>query len=205
MATPPDPGSAEMFESIYVRAGDDLDAIPWARLAPSPVLVAWLEDTTIRPGASALVVGCGLGDDAEALSSRGLSTTGFDVSPTAIARCRERFPATAVQYLVADVFELPGAWSRAFELIVEIRTLQSLPPGTRQDAARSIGETLAPGGRMLVVAYGRRDRRAVNGPPWPVTEDELAAFEAVGLTRARSDDEPLNGDGDRTFTIVYTR
>ena len=205
MPTPPDPGSAEMFESIYVRAGEDLDAIPWARLAPSPALVAWLEGLAIPSGASALVVGCGLGDDAEELSRRGLETTGFDVSPTAIARCRERFPDTAVEYVVADVFELPGGWSRAYDLIVEIRTLQSLPPGTRQDAARSIGETLAPGGRILVVAYARHDVRAVDGPPWPVTEAELAGFEQAGLSQEQFDDEALNADGDRTFTIVYVR
>ena len=65
MPTPPDPGSAEMFESIYVRAGEDLDAIPWARLAPSPALVAWLEGLAIPSGASALLVGFGLGDYAE--------------------------------------------------------------------------------------------------------------------------------------------
>jgi SAM-dependent methyltransferase len=205
MPTQPDPGSAEMFESIYVRAGDDLDAIPWARLAPSPALLAWLEDLATRAGASALVVGCGLGDDAEELSRRGLATTAFDVSPTAIERCRERFPDTAVEYLVADVFELPHSWTRAYDVIVEIRTLQSLPPGTRQEAARSIGETLAPGGQMLVVAYIRPDGRRVGGPPWPVTEAELATFEHAGLRRERFDDEPLGADGDRTATIVYTR
>ena len=31
------------FEEIYVQAGRDFTAIPWAALAPHPALVAWLE------------------------------------------------------------------------------------------------------------------------------------------------------------------
>ena len=31
------------FEEIYVQAGRDFTAIPWAALAPHPALVAWLD------------------------------------------------------------------------------------------------------------------------------------------------------------------
>lgn len=88
------------FEEIYARAGDDLTSVPWARFAPHPLLVMWL-DSAGSPGlpasrsfagCEALVVGCGLGDDAEELARRGYAVTAFDVSPTAITRCRERFP-----------------------------------------------------------------------------------------------------------------
>jgi SAM-dependent methyltransferase len=153
------------FEAIYAGAGDDLQRIPWARLAPNPALLAWL----------------------------------------AIARCRERFPDSAVEYLVADVYSLPADWRRAFELIVEIRTLQSLPPGARQEAARSIGETLAPGGELFVLAYGRHDHWRPQSRPWPVTRGELAAFAAVGLNEASFSEEPLNDHGDLTFQITYRR
>ncbi|MCC5670705.1 class I SAM-dependent methyltransferase [Nostoc sp. CHAB 5784] len=41
-------------------------------------------------GQKALVIGCGLGDDAEAIASLGFEVTAFDISPTAIAWCQER-------------------------------------------------------------------------------------------------------------------
>lgn len=31
------------FEQIYARAGDDLRSVPWARFAPHPLLVMWLD------------------------------------------------------------------------------------------------------------------------------------------------------------------
>ena len=46
-------GSGEPgFDEIYARAGSDLNAIPWAALAPQPALVAWLDrqDRPSPPG-----------------------------------------------------------------------------------------------------------------------------------------------------------
>ncbi len=111
------------FETMYAEAGSDFLALPWAHLGPNPFLTEWLDKTPVPSGARALVVGCGLGDDAEELAPRGLRVTAFDISPTAIERCRERFPDTAVSYRVADVFDPPAEWNKAFEVIVEIRTL----------------------------------------------------------------------------------
>jgi formyltetrahydrofolate-dependent phosphoribosylglycinamide formyltransferase len=74
------------FETLYAEAGADATRIPWADLAPNPDLVAW----TARPGAlagarTAVVVGCGLGHDAEHLARHGLDVTAFDIAPSAVA------------------------------------------------------------------------------------------------------------------------
>jgi hypothetical protein len=61
------------FEEIYASAGADLEAVPWASLAPHRELVAWLDEVPRLRGRDALVVGCGLGDDAEAVSPPRLS------------------------------------------------------------------------------------------------------------------------------------
>src|SRR6266498_2097846 len=96
------------FEPLYRAAGGDAEKVPWADLSPNRWLVEWLDRQSLSPkGAAAVVVGCGLGDDAEELSERGYEVVGFDVSPTAIEWARERFPDTAVQYRVADLFDLP--------------------------------------------------------------------------------------------------
>ena len=56
------------------------------------------------------MVACGLGDDAEALAAAGWRVTAFDISPAAIAWCRERFPASPVDYQVQDLSAVPSSW-----------------------------------------------------------------------------------------------
>jgi SAM-dependent methyltransferase len=194
------------FEQIYAEAGENLDAIPWAALAASRVLVAWL-DAGAAPspaaGERALVIGCGLGDDAEELSGRGWRTTGFDISPTAIDRCRQRFPGSEVDYEVADLFALREAWESAFGLVVEIRTLQSLPLDVRAAAVDAIARTVAPAGRLFVRCFGREPGEPVDRRPWPVSRDELAGFERAGLGVRSFEREEARAE--TTFTVVYER
>jgi 2-polyprenyl-3-methyl-5-hydroxy-6-metoxy-1,4-benzoquinol methylase len=194
------------FEEIYARAGEDLASIPWADLTANPALTAWLDERPEPDGLSGLVVACGLGDDAEELARRGYRVTAFDVSPTAIERCRQRFPASRVEYVVADVFDLPSAWAASFDLVVEIRTLQSLPLDRRQPAARAIAAIVAPGGVVFVRTAARERRDPLGARPWPLTREELEAFERAGLSELSFRDEPPGpGRRFRTFTAVYQR
>lgn len=194
------------FEEIYARAGADLTSIPWASLAPNPALVAWLDRQPAGDGATALVVACGLGDDAEELARRGHAVTAFDVSPTAIELCRKRFPESTVDYVVADLFELPAAWTRSFDVVIEIRTLQSLPPERRRAAAEAIASTIASGGRLLVRTAARAPDEPLTSRPWPLTRRELDAFTTAGLIELELRDEPPGpGRRFRTFTAIYAR
>jgi SAM-dependent methyltransferase len=136
--------TAGFFESLYAGAGDDYSQIPWARLSPRPVLVDWLDAEPPAAGTVALVVACGLGDDAEELARRGCVVDAFDVSATAIDMARHRFPDSSVRYLVADLFHLPWSWRERFELIIEVQTIQSLPPSAHRAAVAAISTCLAP-------------------------------------------------------------
>ena len=185
---PADGGGAALptFEEIYARAGDDLGSVPWVRFAPHPLLVMWLDSADSPPSAAgeALVVGCGLGDDAEELASRGYAVTAFDVSPTAITRCRERFPRSPVGYRAADVLNLPAAWRGRFGLVVEINTLQSIPRRDRPAAVAAIAGTVARGGLLFVrCRVGGADEPDRPERPWPVRRSELDGFTAAGLTQ----------------------
>jgi SAM-dependent methyltransferase len=204
----------EPFESIYARAGANLDSIPWAGLAPNPALVEWLASQPGRGegggsdrgrGAPALVVACGLGDDAEELARRGYAVTAFDVSPTAIEKCRERFPASTVDYLVADVFDLPDGWTESYALVVEIRTLQSLPPDVRGQAARAIAATVAPGGQLFIRTAVREPDEPLGSRPWPLIASELNALIDAGLTECEAREDPPGTQRFRMFTGVYQR
>jgi 2-polyprenyl-3-methyl-5-hydroxy-6-metoxy-1,4-benzoquinol methylase len=182
------------FEEMYAAAGDDLAALPWASLKPFPLLVEWLDDKGGGVGGKALVVGAGLGDDAEELARRGFDVTAFDLSATAIERARERFPDSTVDYRVADLLDLPAEWSERFDLVVEIRTLQSLPIGDRAVAAAAIAGTVAPGGLLWLLALGRDSHQPGESRPWPVTEEELAVLEAAGLKWESRREDLLDAD-----------
>jgi SAM-dependent methyltransferase len=182
------------FEEMYAAAGDDLAAVPWANLRPFPLLVEWLDDQGDGAGATALVIGCGYGDDAEELARRGFAVSAFDFSPTAIGRARERFPDSPVDYRVADLFDLPVEWSGSFDLVVEIRTLQSLPIEVRRRGAAAIAATVTPGGRLWLFALGREAHEAGETRPWPVVPDELAELERAGLSWESRREDLLDAD-----------
>jgi SAM-dependent methyltransferase len=170
------------FERFYRQAGGDWDRVPWADRRPNPYLVAWLRTFTAAPiRKRCLVVGCGLGDDAEALASAGFDVTAFDIAPTAIEAARHRFPRSGVDYVVADVLRPPAAWAGAFDLIFEAFTLQALPPPPRHAAIRSIAGLVAPGGRVFVLCRARDEGEPAGELPWPLTRQELALFEEAGL------------------------
>ena len=99
--------------------------MPWAHLEPRPLLEDWLAARSLV-GLRALDVGCGLGDNAEALARAGAHVVAFDLVERAVQWARERFPQSAVDYRVADLFDAPSEWRGAFDLVHELYTLQAL-------------------------------------------------------------------------------
>lgn len=192
------------FEQVYTDANGDPGNISWADLRPHPHLVAWLAAALDRlRGARTLVVGCGLGDDAEYLSAQGLRVTAFDIAPSAVEWCKRRFPQTSVEYVTANAITPPPAWRGAFGLVVEIYTLQTLVQPLRAQAAASLADCVAPGGTLLVVARGRDSEQQISGPPWPLTKAEFDEFQQYGLREASfADTDAVDG---RHFVAAYTR
>ena len=163
------------FERLYSAAAEGGAVVPWDRGHAHPLLLEWGEAT--RPdgrGKRALVVGCGLGDDTELLAGFGYETVGFDISETAIGTARSRYPDSDVDYLTADLLDPPVDWTQAYDLVVESQTVQALPPDAHPAAIAQVGRFVAPGGRLLVIALGAGE--PFEGPPWPLTRDEIDAF-----------------------------
>lgn len=177
---------ARWFEEVYATAEGASEAVPWALMQPNPHLLRWLNETQPEgAGKRAIVVGCGLGDDAEALARWGFAVTAFDISETAIAWCRRRFPDSAVDYRVADLFELSQAQAGQFDLAFESRTVQSLPLTVRTQTIRAIADFIAPAGTLFLVTNLRDSDAEPDGPPWILSAAEVAQFTEFGLQEVK--------------------
>jgi SAM-dependent methyltransferase len=170
------------FERLYAAAAAGRTVVPWDRGEPSRYLTEWAAVRVLRgAGKSAVVVGCGLGDDAEFIAALGFQTLAFDISPTAISTARERHPSSAVRYQNADLLNPPAAWHQAFDLVVESLTLQSIPDPPRRDAIGKLATLVASAGTLIVLARAREPDQTVTGPPWALSRAELDALADGGL------------------------
>jgi len=192
---------------VYRQADRDAGRVPWADLGPNPHLTDWAARE--HPGwrdQRLLVVGCGLGDDAEFLAGAGADVTAFDLSPTAIDWCRRRFRDSRVTWLVADLFEPPAAWRRRFDFVFEAYTLQSLAAGLRAAAVDAIAAFIAPGGQLLLVARGREPDAPAPSVPWPLTRREVEAVTTRGLDLVRFEDyDEAGAASPRRFRALFRR
>jgi SAM-dependent methyltransferase len=195
------------FEPLYAAAARGEGEVPWDGNAPAANLVAWTSARGVDGrGRRALVVGCGLGDDAEHVAGLGFATVAFDISPTAIRLARERFPDSAVEYVVADLLDAPHEWAEAFDFVVESITVQALHASVRPRAIAAIGGTVAAGGTLLVLSAAREPEAPADGPPWPLTRAEIESFAAGGVEAVEIEDLRAAGDPwGRRWRAEFTR
>jgi SAM-dependent methyltransferase len=192
-------GSAtDWFERLYSEAGRGDAIVPWDRGEPHPVLVEWCESNAVDGGGrSAMVVGCGRGNDAEYLAARGFVTTAFDVAPAAIAQAHDRYPRSSVDYQVADLLDLPAKWRGRFDLVAEFMTVQSMPRDVRDRAIAAVAELVGPGGTLLVVG-ATPDVDTGTEPPWPLDRKEIESFADGPLEIVAIDELPRFEDPQTT-------
>jgi SAM-dependent methyltransferase len=189
------------FDRLYAAGVAGEVPMPWDRTAPHPLLVQWAQAQGLAAsGQRAVVVGCGLGADAEYIAGLGYDTVAFDIAETAVRVARQRHPGTSVDYVAADLLDPPVEWLKTFDLVVEIITVQALPDPPRRTAIVNVGRLVAPGGTLFVIA-ARQDQSdaEVKGPPWPLTREEIDAFTSDGLSPVRIEEvsDPRSPNGRR--------
>jgi SAM-dependent methyltransferase len=198
------------FEELYAKDEDP----PWQRERQRVSLERWVEAQQLDGGGTqrAAVVGCGLGTDAEYVASKNYNTVGFDLSPTAIRRARELHPDTSVEYVTADLLELPADWHQAFDLVVEVWTVQALPDPPRTQAIEAIASLVAPGGDLIAIAIARdddaSDTQPGEGPPWSLNRKTINDFATLtGLTArdVQLGPDPEAPDRRLSWTAHFTR
>ena len=174
---------SDWFEPLYAGSNTNGEGVPWANMETHPSFVNWLTHNSLEgDGKLALVVGCGMGDDAIELESLGFQVTAFDVSETAIKYCNERFPQSKVDFVHADLLENQPQWQRKFDFVLEIFTVQALPPKYEKELIQKISNFVAPDGLLLVIAEVSGEERSFkNGPPWLLTTQHIDSFASCEL------------------------
>ncbi len=194
------------FEALYKKAAGDNDVIPWADLEPNKYFKAWAEATGLKGGGRrALVVGCGLGDDAKYLHDLGFEVTAFDISLTAIEWAKRLYGDTDIKFSVADLFTPPSEWVGAFDFVLEIYTIQPLPLDMRPSVVDAIAAFVAEKGKLVVVTRGRDDDIEPDELPWPMSRRELSRFVENGLSQTDFVEMPGEEDEPPRFVVEYKR
>jgi len=197
------------YDELWSAAERGEVPLPWDHTDPHPLLAEWVTAHGEGEGRRAVVVGCGLGADSEHLTAHGWRTTAFDISPAAVAAVRERYPDSPVDYRVADLLDLIGSAPDlvgAFDLVVEIYTLQALHPSLRDRAVAGLRALVAPGGSALVVQVARRDDEAVTPePPWLLDRAEMEAVAGDGVALVSLDEPTPEGYERPLWRLVLSR
>ena len=185
-----------------------MDGLGSSRTAAFPPVTAFVEAAGAGSGRRAVVVGAGLGADAELPASRGYETVALDMAPTAVQLARARHPGTTVEYRVADLLDLPQELVQAFDLVVDAFTVQALPRSLRADAVAAVRSLVAPDGDLLAVQFELPDGASrEDGPPWLLTRDEMEAFGGDGVQEVSlvAQPHPLRADGPATWVGHFRR
>jgi 2-polyprenyl-3-methyl-5-hydroxy-6-metoxy-1,4-benzoquinol methylase len=170
------------FDSIYQDAEGDHKAVFWADLAPSPDLLGWLNKNSVNHSKKAIAIGCGVGDDAEALAINGYQVTAFDIAPHAIKLCKKRYPQSKVHYLVENLFDYPQPWKHHYDLVYECNTIQVLPGEYRKKAMKAMADLLKKDGDILVSCRSRIVGEQLDDIPLPLDQNEISYFKELGLS-----------------------
>src|SRR5436190_4241401 len=196
------------FEALYKESGGNNELVPWADLEPNRFFKEWAERNNLKGnGRKALVVGCGLGDDAIYLDDLGFKVTAFDISPTAIEWAKRLHKDRDIQFEIADLFQPFRGWLGGFEFVLEIYTIQPLPIEMRPEVIDAVSSFVAPNAELVVVCRGRNDDDEPEQLPWPLSRKDLSTFIANGLVQTDFEEvfEDEDGEPVRRFVVAYRR
>jgi len=141
------------------------DAIPWNKEDPPAMLVELVETGTVAP-CDAIDLGCGAGNYAVWLASRGFCVTGVDVSANAVGMAVRLAEARRVSccFVQADLTAaVPDDLAGAFDFAYDWEVLHHVFPVDRARYAANVRRLLRPGGRYLSVCFAEADARTFGG------------------------------------------
>ena len=170
-----DPTSHERMTGLPWDASYDDGPAPWDIGEPQPAVVRLASGGGFA--GTVLDAGCGTGENALHIASLGLAVLGVDVAETAlaIARAKAADRAIAVEFAVADAFQLDRL-GRTFETVLDCALFHTFDGNERPGYVASLASVTERDGTVYVLCFS--DDRPDTGPH-PVSEEELrAAFDS---------------------------
>lgn len=145
---------------------------PWEIGRPQPAVVGLIERGALK--SPVLDVGCGTGEHAALMVTRGLAVTAVDIAATAIRRAEEKVRAAGgrADFHVLDALALPRL-GRTFASVLDSALFHVFDDAERSHYARVLAQVLVPGGKAYVLCFSEQEPDW--GGPRRVTQAELRA------------------------------
>lgn len=135
-------------------------------------------------GLRVLDIGCGTGEVALFLASRGHEVLGIDGVDAAISQARDKAAERGLdaRFMVGDVLDtVPALEDRPFDAVVDVGFFHALSDEQRATLAEELVDVLAPGGIYAMLCFS--DRVPGGFGPRRVSESEIrTVFSRDGLT-----------------------
>lgn len=147
---------AEQMDRIYRELSPE--SIPWNLEQPPALLVELVESGKIAP-CDAVDLGCGAGNYAVWLATRGFRVTGIDLSPRAVELAAQRADQAGqpARFVVGDLTEGLPVSATAFDFAYDWEVLHHVFPEARESYLRNVRELLRPGGLYFSVCFSEHD------------------------------------------------
>jgi SAM-dependent methyltransferase len=189
------------FEWAY-RNGDP----PWDIGRPQPAIVRLAEAGLIT--GDVIDLGCGTGENALYLATRGLSVVGVDAAPTAVERAQAKADqrGSSATFLVADALALETL-GKTFDVAIDCGLFHTFGDADRVRFERSLHQTMRPGARHVLLCFNEHQPGGLG--PRRVTQAEIRATFAAGWTVDSIIAERFAarwaGDGAHAWLALLTR
>jgi ubiquinone/menaquinone biosynthesis C-methylase UbiE len=187
--------SKERFESAYRQVA------PWDIPGPQPAFVGLVDAGEIQ--GSVLDVGCGTGENALFLASRGHGVWGLDFVPAAVeratAKAEER--GLSVHFQVGDALQLDQL-GRAFDTAIDCGLFHTFSDQERLLYVAGLATVVRPGGHVHVLCFS--DQEPPGEGPRRITQREIQdafreRWEVVEIRAARF--QTTDHPEARTFSV----
>ncbi len=135
-----------------------LREIPWNVETPPDALVELVDSGKVKP-CKTIDLGCGAGNYAIYLASRGFDVTGIDISPTAVKIAKEnaKKKRVKVNFIVADVLGDMKEVTGTFDFAYDWEMLHHIFPDKREKYVKNVHRILNLGGKYLSVCFSEKD------------------------------------------------
>lgn len=135
-----------------------LEEIPWNIENPPKALVEVVESGKLKPSKT-IDLGCGAGNYAIYLASKGFDVTGVDISSKAIEIAKEnaRKKGLKCSFVVADVLGDLDEIEETFDFAYDWELLHHIFPKKRGKYVKNVYGLLNPMGKYLCVCFSEKD------------------------------------------------